>query len=99
MLIVDRGSMFCNRSEEKCLFFDIDVKGGEKSPGGESSPGVESECMRVPVLPSMPKGEIVGKYVTDNEWHEYRKNVQRIVSIFTGSVYLSLMASTVVVMA
>jgi hypothetical protein len=60
---------------------------------------VESECMWVLVFPSMPKGEIVGKYVTDSEWHEYRKNVQRIVSIFKGSVYLSLMASTLVVMA
>ena len=24
----------------------------------------------------------VGKYVTDNEWHKYRNNVQRIVGIF-----------------
>ena len=31
MLIVDRGSMFCNRSGEEYFFFDIDVKGGEKS--------------------------------------------------------------------
>jgi hypothetical protein len=30
--------MFCNRSGEECFFFDIDVKGGEKSLGGESSP-------------------------------------------------------------
>jgi hypothetical protein len=37
MLIVDRGSMFCNSSEEECFFFDIDVKGGEKSLGGESN--------------------------------------------------------------
>jgi hypothetical protein len=37
MLIVDKGSMFCNRSGEECFFFDIDVKGGEKSLGGESS--------------------------------------------------------------
>jgi hypothetical protein len=35
MLIVDRGSMFCNRSGEECFFFDIDVKGGEKSSGEE----------------------------------------------------------------
>jgi hypothetical protein len=27
----------------------------------------ESECMWVLVLPSMPKGEIVGKYLIDNE--------------------------------
>jgi hypothetical protein len=33
--IVDRGSMFCNRSGGACFFFDIDVKGGEKSSGGE----------------------------------------------------------------
>jgi hypothetical protein len=33
--------MFCNRSGEECFFFDIDVKGGEKSSGGESR---ESEC-------------------------------------------------------
>jgi hypothetical protein len=38
--------------------------------------------MRVLVLPSMPKGEIVGKYLTDSEWHKYRKNVQRIVGMF-----------------
>jgi hypothetical protein len=31
--------------------------------------------MRVLVLPSMPKGEIVSKYLTDSEWHKYRKNV------------------------
>ena len=63
--------------------------------------------MWVLVFPSMTKGEIVGKYLTDSEWHKYRKsewhkyrkNVQRIVSIFTGSIYLSLMASTLVVMA
>jgi hypothetical protein len=36
MFIVDRGSMFCNRSGGACFFFDIDVKGGEKSSGGES---------------------------------------------------------------
>jgi hypothetical protein len=50
MLIVDRGSMFFNRSGEECFFFDIDVKGRERS-----------------VFPSMPKGEIVGKYLTDSE--------------------------------
>jgi hypothetical protein len=38
--------------------------------------------MRVLVLPSMPKGEIVSKYLTDNEWHKYRKNVQRTVGMF-----------------
>jgi hypothetical protein len=27
--------MFCNRSGEECFFFDIDVKGGEKSSGEE----------------------------------------------------------------
>jgi hypothetical protein len=43
---------------------------------------VESECMWVLVLPSMPKGEIVGKHLTDSEWHEYRNNVQRIVGVF-----------------
>jgi hypothetical protein len=61
MLIVDRGSMFCNSSGGSCFFFDIDVKGGEKSLRGES------ECMWVLVFPSMPKGEIVGKYLTDSE--------------------------------
>jgi hypothetical protein len=35
MLIVDRGSMFCNRLGEECFFFDIDVKGEEKSLGEE----------------------------------------------------------------
>ena len=29
MLLVDRGSMYCNISEGACFFFDIDVKGGE----------------------------------------------------------------------
>ena len=56
MLIVDKGSMFCKISGEECFFFDIDVKGGERR--------VESECMWVLVLPSMPKGEIVGKCLT-----------------------------------
>jgi hypothetical protein len=59
MLMVDRGSMFRNRSGEECFFFDIDVKGGEKSSGESSS----NAC----VLPSMPKGEIVGKYLIDSE--------------------------------
>jgi hypothetical protein len=35
MLIVDRGSMFCNRSGDGHYFFDIDVKWGEKSSGEE----------------------------------------------------------------
>jgi hypothetical protein len=61
MLIVDRGSMYCNSSGVACFFFDIDVKGGEKSPGGEF------ECMWVLVFPSMEKGEIVGKYLTDRK--------------------------------
>jgi hypothetical protein len=55
------GVCFCNNSRGACFFFDIDVKGGEKSLGGES------ECIWVLVFPSMPKGEIVGKYLTDNE--------------------------------
>jgi hypothetical protein len=38
---VDRGSMFCNKSEEECFFFDIDVKGGEKSLGEE----IRMQCM------------------------------------------------------
>jgi hypothetical protein len=55
--------MFCNRSGEECFFFDIDVKGGEKSSRGESSlNGCGCLC-----FPSMPKWEIVGKYLTDNE--------------------------------
>jgi hypothetical protein len=32
-----------------------------------------SECMWVLVLPSMPKGEIVGKYLTDNEWKIFNR--------------------------
>jgi hypothetical protein len=83
MLIVDRGSMFCNRSGEECFFFDIDVKGGEKEFGRRDPNG-----MWVLVLPSMTKGEIVGKYLTDSEW-----------KIFNRHRMLSLMASTVVVMA
>jgi hypothetical protein len=35
--------------------------------------------MRVLVLPSMPKGEIVGKYLTDNEWKIF--NRQRMLVI------------------
>jgi hypothetical protein len=72
------GVCFATRSEEDCFFFDIDVKGGERSrvrnvSGTESSLNgrlqrrVESEYIWVLVLPSMPKGEIVGKYCTDNE--------------------------------
>jgi hypothetical protein len=38
-----------------------------------------SECMWVLVLPSMPKGEIVGKYLTDNEWKIF--NRQRMLVI------------------
>ena len=60
MLIVYRGSMFCNRSGGACFFFDIDVKGGEKSSGGES------ECMWVLEFPLMPKGENVSKSLIDN---------------------------------
>jgi hypothetical protein len=64
--------------------------------------------MRVLELPSMPKGEIVGKYLTDSEWHKYRKsewhkyrkNVQRIVGKYlTDNECLSLMESTMVKMA
>jgi hypothetical protein len=39
-----------------------------------------SECnARVHVLPSMPKGEIVGKYLTDSEWKIF--NRQRMLVI------------------
>jgi hypothetical protein len=38
-----------------------------------------SECMWVLVLPSMPKGEIVGKYLTDSEWKIF--NRQRMLVI------------------
>ena len=38
-----------------------------------------SECMWVPVFPSMPKGEIVGKYLTDNKWKIFNK--QRMLVI------------------
>jgi hypothetical protein len=69
MLIVDRGSMFCNRSGEECFFLDIDVKGGEKSSGEE----IRMQCMWVRVLPSMPKGEIVGKYLIDSEWKIFNR--------------------------
>jgi hypothetical protein len=31
------------------------------------------ECMWVLFLPSMPKGEIVGKYLTDNEWKIFNR--------------------------
>jgi hypothetical protein len=62
MLIVDKGSMYCNNSGGACFFFDIDVKGGEKCLGGVS------ECMWVLVLPLMPKGEIASKYLIDNEY-------------------------------
>jgi hypothetical protein len=51
--------MFCNISGGACFFFDIDVKGGEKSLGGES------ECMWVLELPLIPKGDNVDKYLTD----------------------------------
>jgi hypothetical protein len=61
MLIFDKGSMFCNSLGGACFFFDIDVKGGEKSPGRES------KCMWVLVFPSMLKGDIVGKYLIDSE--------------------------------
>jgi hypothetical protein len=60
MFIVDKGSMYCNSLGGACFFFDIDVKGGERSLGGEP------ECMWVLVLPSIPKGGDVGKYLTDN---------------------------------
>jgi hypothetical protein len=40
---------------------------------------VESECIGVLVFPSMPKGEIVGKYLTDSEWKIF--NRQRMLVI------------------
>jgi hypothetical protein len=61
MLIVDRGSMYCNSSGGACFFFDIDVKGGEKILEGES------ECMWVLVLPSIPKGEIIGRFIVGSK--------------------------------
>jgi hypothetical protein len=38
-----------------------------------------SECMWVLVFTSMPKGEIVGKYLTDSEWKIF--NRQRMLVI------------------
>jgi hypothetical protein len=71
--------MFCNRSGEKCFFFDIDVKGGEKSEESRVVRRVESECMWVLVLPSMPKGEIVGKYLTDSEWKIFNRHRMLVI--------------------
>jgi hypothetical protein len=62
-----------------------------------------AKCMRVLVFPSMTKGDMVGKYLTDNElhkyrkseWHKYRKNVQRINGKYLTDIEcLSLMASS-----
>jgi hypothetical protein len=47
--------------------------------GEEFGRRVEFECMWVLVLPSMPKGEIVGKYLTDSEWKIF--NRQRMLVI------------------
>jgi hypothetical protein len=44
---------------------------GELSLNGRMQRRVESECKWVLVLPSMPKGEIIGKYVTDSEQAVY----------------------------
>jgi hypothetical protein len=69
MLIVDRGSMYCNNSGGACFFFDIDVKGGESVvisrmiqwynwmffKIGFSSRGFKG-------FPSILKGEIVGMF-------------------------------------
>jgi hypothetical protein len=44
--------MFCNRSREECFFFEIDVKGGEKSLGEE----IQMQCMWVRVIAINAKG-------------------------------------------
>jgi hypothetical protein len=38
-----------------------------------------SECMWVLVLPSMPKGEIVGKYLIDNEWKIFNRHQMLVI--------------------
>jgi hypothetical protein len=40
---------------------------------------VKSECMWVLVLPSMPKGEIVGKYLIDSEWKIFNKHRMLVI--------------------
>jgi hypothetical protein len=55
---------------EKGVEFEINVRnvsGTESSLNGQMQRRVESECKWLLVLPSMPKGDIVGKYCTDNE--------------------------------
>ena len=69
LLIVDRGSMYCNNSGGACFFFDIDVKGGESVVNFKDATVVVISrmlqwysCMFFKGLPSMPKGEIVGMF-------------------------------------
>jgi hypothetical protein len=65
VLVVDRGSMFCNKIRGRMFFFffDIDVKGGEKSSGGESSPNA-CGCL---CCHQCQRGRLLANILTDNE--------------------------------
>jgi len=69
MLLVDRGSMYCNSSGGACFFFDIDVKGGESVVISRMLQWYS--WMFFKGFPSMPKGEIVGIFITGRHKVEY----------------------------
>jgi hypothetical protein len=77
--------MYCNNSGGACLFFDIDVKGGESVIISKML-----QCynwMFFKEFPSMPKGEIVGMFsdkgrvcmfVIDGKDHDQQHNDDRM---------------------
>jgi hypothetical protein len=77
--------MYCNSSGGACLFFDIDVKGGESVVISKMLQWYN--WMFFKGLPSMPKGEIVGMFsdrgrvcvfVIDGKDHDQQHNDDRM---------------------
>ena len=69
LLIVDRGSMYCNSSGGACFFFDIDVKGVESVVISRMLQWYS--WMFFKGFPSMPKGKIVGMFIMGRQKEEY----------------------------
>jgi hypothetical protein len=61
--------MYCNSSRGVCFFFDIDVKGGESVVISRMLQWYS--WMFFKGFPSMPKGEIVGMFITGRQKVEY----------------------------
>ena len=87
-------------TQGECVFFDIDVKGGEKEwsrsdaiVGGPNMDRmlqleVQTDYCSHSGLPSMPKGEIVGMFTVESNLFIDRKNNDEKISMINNAVIM-----------